>query len=156
MKPFNLGFQSEEEPLTITAASSPSKYTMSKIARDHENFKKVLAKHYAATDKLGRKRPARFEWKKIFTRKYAVHHFSHPHPHAPTIVIKRAHIGGAAVYHVRVKMPKIGADGKPTGRHIYNRKIVTAKPSATLNKMLTDARRAQFRNKVHREPKERE
>ncbi|MDE1907530.1 MAG: hypothetical protein KGH75_13885, partial [Rhodospirillales bacterium] len=107
MRPIFLGFQADEEPILVTAADGRvSKYTNSKIARDHENFKKVIGSFYKARDKAGRRKNARFDWKKIFTRKHAVHHFSHGHPITPTVIIKRKHIDNEPHYTVRVKMPK--------------------------------------------------
>ncbi|MDE1907514.1 MAG: hypothetical protein KGH75_13800, partial [Rhodospirillales bacterium] len=94
---------------------------------------------------------ARFDWKKIFTRKHAVHHFSHGHPITPTVIIKRKHIDNEPHYTVRVKMPKLDHKGRPTGRHIYNRSFVTKKPSSMLHKMLTDAIHSQRTGKQHRE-----
>jgi uncharacterized protein YdaT len=149
---FDLGLQADEAPIVI-AADGVSRYTTAKIARDHEKFKDVIAKHYHATDKRGRKVAPKFGWRKIFTRQNAIHEFTHPHPVAPTIKIKRKHIDGKASYVVHVKMPHLDKKGKPTGKHIFNRKVVTSSPSRVLHQMLTHARIAQSTGKQYRGPK---
>jgi len=152
MATFNLGLQEDEAPL-VTAADGTSKYTTAKIARDHEKFKDIIAKHYHAVDKRGRRVAPKFGWRKIFTRQNAIHEFSHHHPVAPKIVIKRKHIAGQASYVVHVKMPHLDKKGKPTGKHIFNRKVVTSSPSRVLHQMLTHARIAQSTGKQYRGPK---
>ena len=152
MASFDLGFQADEAPIVI-AADGVSRYTTAKIARDHEKFKDVIAKHYHATDKRGRKVAPKFGWRKIFTRQNAIHEFSHNHPVAPKIKIRRKHIDGKASYVVHVKMPHLDAKGKPTGKHIFNRKVVTSSPSRVLHQMLTHARIAQSTGKQYRGPK---
>jgi hypothetical protein len=150
---FHLGIQEDEPPISVTAADTVSKYTTAKIAKDHENFKDVIGKHYHATDKRGRKVPAKFSWRKIFTRQNAIHEFTHANPVAPKIKIKRKHVAGKTSYTVHVKMPHLDKKGRPTGKHIFNRKVVTDRPSRVLHQMLTHARIAQSTGKQYRGPK---
>jgi len=150
---FHLGIQEDEEPISVTAADRVSRYTTPKIAKDHENFKDVISKHYHATDRRGRKVPAKFTWRKIFTRQNAIHEFTHPNAVAPKIKIKRKHVAGKTSYTVHVKMPHLDKKGRPTGKHIFNRKVVTDKPARVLHQMLTHARIAQSTGKQYRGPK---
>jgi hypothetical protein len=146
MKPFYVGMQADEKPLLITAANSASKYTNSKIAKDHEKFKSILGKHYYATDKRGRKVAPKFNWKKTITPRYLTHHFVHPHPKVAHVSIKRKHVGDEPWYTVHVKVPHPTKEGK----FIYNRKIKTKDPSKHLHRMLGEGRWSQENNRQFR------
>jgi hypothetical protein len=148
-----------EEPIEITAALGGSRYTNDKIARDHERFKSILAKHYHTIDSSGKKRSPKFKWAKIFTPKRVAHHFVHGNKKAAKIVIKRRHIGlpgEKPKYMIHVKIPhvingKIQYTAKGNVKHIYNRKFHTHEdPSKHLDRMLGEARWAQHNGKQWR------
>jgi hypothetical protein len=144
MEPFYIGIQADEKPIVIAATGS--RYTNKKIARDHENFKSVLGKHYYATDKRGRKVAPKFNWSKVITPKFMTHHFSHPHPKVASVTIKRKHIGDSPLYKVHVRVPHPTKEGK----FIYNRKIWTKDPEKHLHRMLGEGRWSQENNKQFR------
>jgi hypothetical protein len=146
MEPFYLGVQAEEKPIVVTAADGAHKYTNAKIAKDHENFKSVIGKHYYATDKRGRKIAPKFNWAKVITPRFMTHHFTHPHPKAAGVSIKRKHVGGEAMYKVHVRVPHPTKEGK----FIYNRHIWTKDPSKHLHRMLGEGRWSQENNKQFR------
>jgi hypothetical protein len=137
-KPIESSFES-------IATDGKSKYDMSKVKRDHDNFVKVLGKHYQNKNK----KPTSFDWQKIMGKQYVVHRFSHKHPAAPLVRIKRAHNGDEPLYHVLVKMPYYDHKAKEAGggRAVYRRKISTKKPSLALDKMLQEGIAAQHAGK---------
>ena len=154
----NLGKYVEEKPIVVTAANGVSRYTTKKIARDHDLFKSVLAKHYHSTDSSGKKRPPKFKWAKVFTKLFVAHHFKHDNPRAAHVIIKRRHTHTGPEYRVHVRIPhlingKVQYTAKGNIKHIYNRKFVTKNPAKHLDRMLGEARWSQHTGKQFRRKK---